>query len=208
MKRLIYSLTAMLLTVTAAAQHNTGYKRFESNLQLGAGLFLESGDMAWGENPGATLFLSYGLDVRLSDQWSLMPGAGIRFQRGQIDRINNDGSDPDRMCLADVFVSARYHLSSDGAGIVVGLGPAFSFDTCHDTYFIDAYPSDPVNGKEKFRRCDIGLRPSITFLNGEHFQWGFEGNIGLLNVMRQYPESGHTGSIHAHYLAVTCGWRF
>lgn len=47
----------------------------------------------------------------------------------------------------------------------------------------------------------MGLQPSVTFLHGKHFQWGFEGSIGLLNAMRQYPEYDRQGSIHLHYLA-------
>ena len=94
---------------------------------LGGGLFLESGSQSYGNNPGAVLRLSYGLDVRLN---------------------------------------------------------------------------------EKFKRFDVGLQPSVTFLHGKHFQWGFEGSIGLLNAMRQYAEYNRRDSIHLHYLAVTCGWHF
>ena len=208
MKRFLYVLTTILVSVTASAQQNTAWKRLESNFQLGGGLFLESGYLAREENPGAVLRLSYGLDIRVNDQWSVMPGAGLRAQLSQIDHFMAVGNDPDGMSLADIFVTARYHFDSDGTRMVVGLGPALSFMTSADTYYVDADPSDPLNGKEKFKRYDIGLQPSITFLRGKHFQWGFEGSIGLLNAMRQYPEYNRTGSVHLHYLAVTCGWHF
>ena len=171
-------------------------------------MFLESGYLAREENPGAVLRLSYGLDIRLDDQWSVMPGVGLRAQLSQIDHFMAVGNDPDGMSLADVFVTARYHFESDGTRMVVGLGPALSIMTSADTYYVDADPSDPLDGKEKFKRYDLGLQPSITFLRGKHFQWGFEGSIGLLNAMRQYPEYKRTGSVHMHYLAVTCGWHF
>ena len=208
MKRFLYVLTTILVSVTASAQQNTSWKRLESNFQLGGGLFLESGYLAREENPGAVIRLSYGLDIRVNDQWSVMPGAGLRAQLSQIDHFMAVGNDPDGMSLADIFVTARYHFDSDGTRMVVGLGPALSFMTSADTYYVDADPSDPLNGKEKFKRYDIGLQPSITFLRGKHFQWGFEGSIGLLNAMRQYPEYNRTGSVHLHYLAVTCGWHF
>ncbi|MBR5174752.1 MAG: outer membrane beta-barrel protein [Bacteroidales bacterium] len=208
MKRFLYVLTTILVSVTASAQQNTAWKRLESNFQLGGGLFLESGYLAREENPGAVIRLSYGLDIRVNDQWSVMPGAGLRAQLSQIDHFMAVGNDPDGMSLADIFVTARYHFDSDGTRMVVGLGPALSFMTSADTYYVDADPSDPLNGKEKFKRYDIGLQPSITFLRGKHFQWGFEGSIGLLNAMRQYPEYNRTGSVHLHYLAVTCGWHF
>ena len=208
MKRFLYVLTTILVSVTASAQQNTAWKRLESNFQLGGGLFLESGYLAREENPGAVIRLSYGLDIRVNDQWSVMPGAGLRAQLSQIDHFMAVGNDPDGMSLADIFVTARYHFDSDGTRMVVGLGPALSFMTSADTYYVDADPSDPLDGKEKFKRYDIGLQPSITFLRGKHFQWGFEGSIGLLNAMRQYPEYNRTGSVHLHYLAVTCGWHF
>ena len=135
-------------------------------------------------------------------------GVGLRAQLSQIDHFMAVGNDPDGMSLADVFVTARYHFESDGTRMVVGLGPALSIMTSADTYYVDADPSDPLDGKEKFKRYDLGLQPSITFLRGKHFQWGFEGSIGLLNAMRQYPEYKRTGSVHMHYLAVTCGWHF
>ena len=208
MKRFLYVLTTILVSVTASAQQNTAWKRLESNFQLGGGLFLESGYLAREENPGAVIRLSYGLDIRVNDQWSVMPGAGLRAQLSQIDHFMAVGNDPDGMSLADIFVTARYHFDSDGTRMVVGLGPALSFMTSADTYYVDADPSDPLDGKEKFKRYDLGLQPSITFLRGKHFQWGFEGSIGLLNAMRQYPEYNRTGSVHLHYLAVTCGWHF
>lgn len=204
----IIILLLTLSTSVVSAQENPSWKRLESNIQLGAGLFLESGYLAHEENPGAVLRLSYGLDIRFSDMWSVMPGVGLRAQLSQIDHFMAKGNDPDGMSLADVFVTARYHFESDGSRMVFGLGPALSFMTSPDTYYVDADPNDPRNGKEKFNRFDLGLQPSITFLRGKHFQWGFEGSIGLLNAMRQYPEYNRTGSIHLHYLAVTCGWHF
>lgn len=204
----IIILLLTLSTSVVSAQENPSWKRLESNIQLGAGLFLESGYLAHEENPGAVLRLSYGLDIRFSDMWSVMPGVGLRAQLSQIDHFMAVGNDPDGMSLADVFVTARYHFETDGTRMVVGLGPALSYMVLKDTYYVDADPNDPRNGKEKFNRFDLGLQPSITFLRGKHFQWGFEGSIGLLNAMRQYPEYNRTGSIHLHYLAVTCGWHF
>ena len=51
---------------------------------FGGGLFMESGSRSYGNNPGAVLRLSYGLDVRFDEQWSVMPGAGLRLQLGDI----------------------------------------------------------------------------------------------------------------------------
>lgn len=195
MKRPIITIALLAISVCmVSAQENPSWKRLENNIMLGGGLFLESGSQSYGNNPGAVLRLSYGLDVRLNEKWSVMPGAGLRAQLGDIRHFMSKGGDPDGMAMADVFV--------------VGLGPALSYMVSPDTYYIDADPTDPLNNKEKFKRFDLGLQPSVTFLHGKHFQWGFEGSIGLLNAMRQYPEYDRQGSIHLHYLAVTCGWHF
>lgn len=206
-KRIILVMAAALLGLTLAAQEN--WKRLESNFQLGGGLFMESGYLANEQNPGLMLRLSYGLDIRFNENWSMMPGAGYRAQVGDIRHFGWKGGDPDGMTVADVFVIARYHgQETDGSRFVIGLGPALSFMVSPDTYYIDADPGDPLSGKEKFNRYDLGLQPSVTFLRGKHFQWGVEANIGLLNAMRQYPENNCTGSIHLHYFALTCGWHF
>ena len=209
MKKSIITLALLALTAgLVSAQENQFWKRLENNVLLGGGLFLESGLQSYGNNPGAVLRVSYGLDVRLNEKWSVMPGAGLRTQLSDIRHFGWVGGDPDGMAMADVFVLGRYHFESDGSRIVLGLGPALSYMVSPDTYYIDADPSDPLNGKEKFNRFDLGLQPSVMFLHGKHFQWGFEGSIGILNALRQYPEYGRTGSIHLHYLAVTCGWHF
>ena len=207
MKRLIVTLALLAMSIClVSAQENTSWKRLENNIILGGGLFLESGSQSYGNNPGAVLRVSYGLDVRLQEKWSIMPGAGLRAQLGDIRHFPSKGGDPDGMAMADVFIVGRYHIASGKSRIVLGLGPALSYMVMPDKYYIDADPSDPLNKKEKFHRFDLGFQPSVTFRHGKHFQWGFEGSIGLLNAMRQYPEYNRQGSIHLHYLAVTCGW--
>ena len=206
-KRIIFVMAAALLGLTMVAQESR--TRLESNFQLGSGLFMESGYLADEQNPGLVLRLSYGLDIPFNENWSMMPGVGYRAQLGDIRHFMWQGNDPDGMTLADVFVIARFHYQeTDGSRFVIGFGPALSYMVSPDTYYIDADLSDPVNGKEKFKRYDLNLLPSVTFLRGMHFQWGVEANIGLLNAMRQYPEYNRNGSIHLHYLALTCGWHF
>ena len=203
-KVIVIASVLVLMGGLASAQE----KRLESNLLLGAGPFLESGTPYLLGEPGIVLRASYGLDVRFGEHWSVMPGAGIRIQWGDIRHFGWVGGDPDVMIMSDVFVAARYHFESEGLRTIVGLGPALSRMVSPDTYYIDADPMDPLNDKEKFYRYDLGLQPSMMFLQGRHFQWGVEANIGLLNAMRQYPEYNRTGFIHLHYVAVTCGWHF
>ena len=209
MKKIIIAIAFLALAAgLASAQDGRPFKRLENNFMLGGGLFLESGSWSGGNNPGLGLRVSYGLDVRLDDRWSVMPGAGLRDQLGDIRHYMWVGGDPDGMSMADFFVIGRYHFESEGDRIVVGFGPSVSYMVSKDTYYVDADPMDPLNGKEKFNRFDLAVQPSVMFLHGKHFQWGLEGSVGLLNAMRQYPEYRRTGSISLHYLALTCGWHF
>ncbi|MBO4537063.1 MAG: hypothetical protein J5702_07625, partial [Bacteroidales bacterium] len=68
MKRILLIVIALALGAAASAQ--------ESNLMIGAGLFGETGNQARDVFPGLALRLSYGLDFRLDEKWSVMPGAG------------------------------------------------------------------------------------------------------------------------------------
>lgn len=208
MKRVFIIAFTLLLSNLALAQKSAIPKPLESNIMIGAGLFGETGNRANDVFPGAVLRLSYGLDVRLAEQWSVMPGAGIRTQLGEVNHIGWVGGDPDGMSMADFFCQARYHFISDGTVTAVSLGPQFSFMTVPDTYYIDADPSDPRNGKEKFKRWDIGLQPSIVFRSGKHWQWGIEASVGLRNMLRQYPEYNISGNVHLHNLMFVFGWRF
>ena len=112
----------------------------------------------------------------------------------------------DGMGILDVLCVARYHLNN--GKVIIGLGPAFSYLVAPSIYAFDGTPNDPLNGKEKNSRFDASLRPSVAFRPGKHFQWGLEAGIGLMNTLRQYPEYDVTGSLHLHYLALMCGWRF
>ena len=208
MKRIIIIVLTMLAGIPAWSQTQPSQKRLENQIMIGAGLFGETGNRARNVFPGAVLRLSYGLDVKIGDKWSLMPGAGIRAQLGEVNHIGWGGGDPDGMAMADLFCQARYHLVSEGTKMVVGLGPQFSYMVSPDTYYIDADPNDPRDGKEKFKRWDIGLQPSIVFQSGKHWQWGFEASVGLRSMMRQYPEYNVSGRVHLHNIMFICGWRF
>ena len=176
MKRIILITLALLIGASARSQGTA--KLLESNFMIGAGLFGETGNRARDVFPGAVLRLSYGLDVRIGENWSVMPGAGLRTQDGNVNM----------------------------------LGRSFPMSLCRtitpDHYYIDADPSDPRNGKEKFKTWDIALQPGIIFRSGKHWQWGFEASVGLRNMRRQYPEYGVSGCVRLHNLMFVCGWRF
>lgn len=206
-KRILIMVAAMLLPVMAYSQGDQSWRKLESVFQIGGGLFLETGEdhriEAEAQNPGAVLRVSYGLDMRFNEKWSVMPGGGFRIQAGGLRRWQQYGGDRDGMLLADVFVAARYHLDSGRSRVVFGLGPAFSYIVSPVYY---DYPSYDI---EKFRRFDIGIQPSVEFLLGNHFQWGMEANIGLSDIRLRHMELNTPfESTYQHYLALTCGWHF
>ena len=209
MKKHILLVSALLfLAVGVAAQEKQSFRRVEFHLQLGGGLFLESGAGAKDQNPGLVTRQSVGVDIRLNEKWSIMPGFGYRDEMGDYAHFSWDGNDPDYLDLFDFSVVGRYHLGTNANRFVLGLGPAFSYVNSSGTYYIDADPNDPRGGKVKFNKFDIGLQPSVCFLFWKHFQIGLEGNIGLLNMRRQYPQYNITSSTRLHYLALMCGVHF
>ncbi|MBR1538183.1 MAG: hypothetical protein IJ636_01605, partial [Bacteroidales bacterium] len=167
--------------------------------------------------------ISYGLDIRTGERWSLMPGAGVRVQTASLLGMFAIGGDIDVMAAADAFCVLRYHIPVGEDQIIIGLGPDVSF-LSRDNYYIDADPMDPRNGLPKFYRFDYGLQPSITFRTGKHWQWGLEANFGLRNMRipyeleYQHHEAGtcivdvHTakvsGTTHLHTVSLTCGFFF
>ncbi len=200
MKRLLLVALTMMAGIAVRAQ--------QGNIMIGAGLFGETGDQARNLFPGAVLRLSYGLDVRVGDKWSVMPGAGIRTQLGNVNMIGSVGGDMEGMSMADFFCQVRCRFGAERTRTVLYLGPQISYMVSPDTYYIDWDPNDPRNQKEKFLRWDVGLQPGIIFQRGKHWQWGFEASIGLRNMLRPYPGYGIGGAVHLHNLMFICGWRF
>ena len=205
-KHVLLVAVSVLVGMGAAAQEQGSYKRLENNIQLTDGAFFETGTSATRE-VGLVLRVSYGLDIRLNESWSVMPGAGARLSTSALP-LPRSGGGVDVVGFADVFCTVRYHLGVGKTGIVLGLGPALSFMVVPDYYHINDDPYDPLQQKEKFNRFDVGLQPSILFRHGNHFQWGVEASFGLLNMRRQYPEHYVTGQCRFHYVALTCGWHF
>lgn len=213
---LFFFVAALTFWATAPfsyAQNLAPRKQFESNFDIGTGLFMETGNAGSREKPGLALRVSYGLDIALDNNWSLMPGVATKEQVSNFlhsDLFGYDGGDGDDMVTGELFCLARYRYQLiDGKTAVVGLGPQISYMMVPDRYYYDADPWDPINNKEKFHRWDIGLQPSFVILSGRHFQWGFNAVIGLRNMMLQYPYHNlSTGSIYLNNVLLTLGWHF
>ena len=239
MKRYLCAAAIFLLSLASIRAQEV--KKVESNLMFNSGTFFETGSYGgnfnWGvlfssTNSFRPLYLlygghvtrlSYGLDIRMSDHWSLMPGVGARVQTASLLGMFGVGGDFDIMAAADAFCVLRYHIPIGEDQIIIGLGPDVSY-LSKDTYYIDADPADPRNGKRKFYRFDYGIQPSVTFRTGKHWQWGLEANIGLRNMRIPYelsyiPSGPYAylqeptqisvkGSTYLHTISLTCGFNF
>lgn len=196
-------MTVLLLAgFTAFAQDQGSRKKLEHNIRLGTGVAFETGSNAKSyHNIGPAVQLAYGLDMALTENISLMPEIGLRASMPFF--LFAVGADLDGMAYADLSLSLRYHKPA--SNVIFGLAPVVSYMVVPGTYYVDADPSDPLNGKETFNRADFGIRPSMTFRHGRHFQWGVEAHIGVLNAMRQYPEYNCTGAISVHHVMPISG---
>lgn len=214
---IISLLAAFTLSNTAWAQEKGQWngKRFESIVQIGSGLYLQNGYYSKMNNPGGAMRLSYGLDTRLNETWSVMPGIGLTYMIGEISHhhwksgvlLPEYGADPDNYACIDVFSDIRYHFKADHLRMVIGLGPALSYGD-GGTYYIDANPSDPLNQCDKFKHFGVWLRPSVMFEFGRHFKLGFEGNLGLNNMRILYPEYHVVNTNRFANLMVVAGFGF
>ena len=203
-KIFILFISVLFAGIGASAQQSAPFKRIESNVILGGGLFLETGTdyRIESQNPGLALRLSYGLDIRFNERWSVMPGIGVRSLFGGIMH-GQDGVDNDKLYMGDVFLAGRYRLGLGRRRAVLGLGPAFSY------ILSPVYYGFSNVSIEKYRRFDVGIQPSVTFFSGDNFLWGLEANVGLRDLRLRYPFINTPFSpTYLHYLAVTCGWRF
>ncbi|MBP3228667.1 MAG: PorT family protein [Bacteroidaceae bacterium] len=199
MKKTRFFLLAALLV--AACNVSAQRKALEHNVYVSAGLFIDRN--AGDTGNGLSVRLGYGLDIRLSQKLSVMPGIAVR---GVIESPFEswDGADDDIFTFLDIPVIARYHLDSGKGGWVFGLGPVLSFCVDNDTYYIDAGP-DPLTDKTKIKPFDLGLQPSVAYKLGR-FTLGVDARIGLLNVKRTHGLT--TGTQHLHDLTATVAFRF
>lgn len=213
--RFLLVLVALQAGVAASAKTGLTRKPLENNVQLGVGVYIESGEASMiHRNPGQVWKLSYGLDIRLSDHWSVMPGVGWRVQGGTLPFVQlATGSSAASMSAADVFCQGRYLINSGKVNVVIGLGPQLSFMTTTDKYYFEdpnIRESRSYSGCDRLNRWDVGIMPSIGFLIGNHLSLGLEGSIGLTNMLVQYPDTEHpvTGNIHLSNVMFFAAWRF
>lgn len=204
MKRISIVLFAVLCSVTINAQE---VKKVTPVLEIGAGLSVEA-NSGYGECvKGLATEFSFGLDIRLDDKWSVMPQIGHNIMFGDAWYLFRGyiGADYDVYCFYNASILGRYKLDN---GVAVGFGPAIYITEGKDTYYIDADPSDPREGLVKIKPWDYGLRVALTKDYGKHWRIGALANVGLRDMLYQYPDVGITGHTRLFSLCFTAGFRF
>lgn len=204
MKRILFVLLTVLCSASLQAQSE---KKVTPVLEVGAGLSVKT-NSGYGESVnGLATEFTLGLEIRLDDKWSVMPQIGHNLMLNDLKGLFGDylGGDPDYFSFYNAAVLGRYKLED---GVAIGFGPAFYIIEDKDTYYIDADPSDPRNGRAKLKPWDFGLRATLTKDCGKHWRIGALANVGLRNMLCQYPDAGVTGSTHLYSLCFTVGFRF
>lgn len=190
MKKFILYLAALLLPLGLQAQD---YKKLEHNIEAGGGIFLPGGKEG---QTGLAISLGYGLDIRTSQAFSIMPMVGYHCTSETLVRKQLCGADYDNFEFLDISVSARWHTGDGKTPITLGLAPVLSWTLQNDTYYIDGDPTDPFNGKKRLKPFTFGLMPSITFDVCRHFSLGFKANIGLMDATRHYDFAQQQAARH------------
>lgn len=204
MKRALIVIFAVLCSASLHAQEG---KKVTPVLEIGTGLSVEA-NSGYGECvKGLATELSFGLDIRLDEKWSMMPQIGHNIMFGDAWYLFRGyiGADYDVFSFYNASILGRYKLDD---GIAVGFGPAVFITEGESTYYIDADPSDPRNSLVKIKPWDFGFRASLTNEFGKHWRLGVLANIGLRDMLYQYPDFGITGHTHLFSLCITAGFRF
>lgn len=204
-RNIIAALLAVTLSGISANAQNE--RKVTPVLELGAGLSVESYSASGKCVKGLATEFNFGLDILVDDKWSVMPEIGHNIMLGDAWYAlqGYDGLDSGVFSFYNAAVLGRYRLDD---GVAVGFGPAIYITEGKDTYYIDADPSDPREGLVKIKPWDFGLRATLTKDYGKHWRLGALANIGLRNMLCQYPEFGVSGNTHLFSFCLTAGFRF
>lgn len=185
-----YLLFALFLSAVVAAQAQE--RKWEHQFHASAGVQIDNSD-----DTGSSTRIGYSLGYFLKNNFSVTAGASLRYEVENMFE-SQDGADDDDYKFADVAFAARYHTGR----WTLGLGPVFSFCTENDTYYIDANPLDPMNGKKKLHTFGFGMQPSVMYSLGRHFRLGLEGRIGLNDMRIDYGRYHETNRFHCLWLTL------
>lgn len=196
MKRISIALLLLMGFIGVASAQE---RKWEHSVNISAGQF-QAGTLV-SYDTGLSLKFGYGLAYRFAEQFSVKTGIAMR---GDAESAFQQwvGGDYDTFEFIEVPLVARYHTKDH---VVFGLGPVFAFCTNNDTYYIDADPQSPLNGKPKIKDFYVGLQPSIVY-QWKHFALGIEATYGLMDVKLNHGLT--TGSKYLNQVMCSISYRF
>lgn len=197
-RKMIILLAALCFALTGNAQKKT----IEHNFYLGVGVAnMMEGGVYYASCVG------YGLNYYLSPHWSVMPGVGYRGRFGNPFASAMIGKEYYDCSFLDVPVLVQYHQhASEENGWVAELGPVFSILASNDYHYVDADPTDELNGKKVYRNFDFGIQPGIYYQVGKHWRFGVQAHVGFLNIVKKYPNMSET--LYTHDVMATVNFHF
>ena len=200
MKKLSIVICFLLSIISLKAQENAQYKKWEHNLYVGAGRPFFS-DISMPDKP-LTLKIGYGLNYFIKENISLMSGVSYYLSTENFGD-SKPGADDDYFEFVDIPLTAHFHIKDERGSLSFGFGPVLSINTNKDTYYVDADPTDRLNGKTKIKTFNLLLQPSIRY-KYKHLIIGAEGNIGTIDMIKHY-DGRIKGSKYIHSLVFTVG---
>ena len=202
----VKKLLATAIAICGAIGVNSQDKVWEHNVYVSAGKFIETAT-EYNDNAntdGLTLKLGYGLNRYFTESFSVMGGLALHLDTEKPFE-NKDGADYDGFRFIDIPVTAQYHLAVGNGNIVFGFGPVFAFCIGNDTYYYDADPRHPINGKKKIKPFNFSLMPGVAY-ETKRMRFGVDGSIGLLDVQETHNLA--VGSKHLHNVCATIDVKF
>lgn len=197
-RRLFLACALLCMALSAQAQH----RPITHHAFAGLGLLIDSEGSH--SNVGITAKAGYGMNIRLSERWSVMPGVGVR-EMTERPFYDEDGGDDDHFVFLDVPVMLQYHLSATPDGWMFGLGPVFSFCLDNEHHYVNAIPDGYYSEQNKIHTFSVGVQSGVAY-QFKHFRIGIEGNIGLADIARK--DKRFTESKHLHDVMLVVGYRF
>lgn len=197
---ILFLFIVLLCSFTAVAQQS----KISHEVKLGGGFFLESGTDA--QTPGVAARVGYGIDIPFASHISVMAGVGIGSQLANIVYLKADGVSADHFIFADALCQLRYNLQWERHALSLGIGPFLAVGLNQMEYGVEMMGTGYM-GKEKYRRLNPCLLPSVSFYLNGHWMIGAEAFVGLSNVRIRYGEASHA-STYLHTVALTLGYRF
>ena len=180
LKKAIFILASVIIASQVPAQ---GQVILEHDFSLNLGMQWESLYVfPLFPTMGGELGLSYGLDVRYNDNWSVVPGAEASAY------VVASSSGGMVIPFADIYCLSRHRKQRHGVDMAVGFGPELMFIPIDGTVDsdIESLPGWTIVAPKQFTAYQLGLKHQTFFYINDHIYMGMELNVGVWSIVSPY----------------------